>query len=159
MLTRTRTRGDRREDQPGTKYVRAAVRARLPRCDPSERYREFIVSDSYLPYRRSFIRGLFSYDPAEHVELNLGSSMLLKRDELWDESDIDPDDATEFHPIATLPQSPQFLAIKTTVKVAPVFLWHHEIGAFHPQFDTFARFLKNLRTPKEAREERAKMQE
>jgi len=121
-------------------------------------YREFIESDAYLPYRRSFVQGLFTYDPTEYVELNLADSMLLKRDELFDDSDIDPDDATEFHPMALLRDSPQFLAIKSTVKTAPVFLWHHETGAFHPQYSSFARFLRQLRTPKEAREEHAKAQ-
>src|SRR5687768_6036609 len=34
-----------------------------------EVYRRFIMSDSYQPYRRSFIRGLSFYDPTEDVEL------------------------------------------------------------------------------------------
>ena len=136
------------------RFDRVYRNASLPRV-----YREFIVSDAYVPYRRSFIRGLFAYDPSEDVEVNLGSSKLLKRAELFDESDIDHDDAIEFHPIATLCESPQFLAIKTTVKAAPVFLWHHETGVFHPQFGAFSRFLKHLRTPKEAREERAKIRQ
>ena len=135
------------------KFQRIYGEARLPSV-----YRQFIVSDAYLPYRRSFMRGLLTYDPAEDVELNLGDSTLLKRNELFDDSDIDPDDATEFHPIATLPESPQFLAIKTTVTTAPVYLWHHETAAFHPQYETFAQFLKNLRTPQQLRDERAKGQ-
>jgi hypothetical protein len=149
--TKTRTTVDRRERSRGLsafaqKFDRVYRDARLPAV-----YRKFIVSDAYLPYKRAFIYGLLMYDPAEAVELNLASSMLLKRDELWDESDIAPDDASEFHPIATLPESSQFLAIKATMKTAPVFLWHHETGVFHLQFTTFARFLKSLRTSKEAR--------
>jgi hypothetical protein len=122
-----------------------------------EIYRVFVASDAYLPYRKSFIQGLSTYGPAD-VELNLSAPMLLARDELFERSDIDPDDATAFHPIAILQESAQFLAIKTTEAAAPVYLWHHETGAFHLQFDTFDLFVKNLRTAKQARGERAKSQ-
>jgi hypothetical protein len=134
------------------RFQRVYRDATLPRV-----YRAFITSDAYLPYRRSFIQGLETYGPTD-VELNLSAPILLKRNELFGQSDIDPDDATEFHPIAILRESPQFLAVKTTEDAAPVYLWHHETGAFHPQFDTFASFLKNLRTAKEARGSRAKSQ-
>jgi hypothetical protein len=121
-------------------------------------YREFIASGSYIPFKRSFIRGLSTYGPSD-VELNLAAPALLKRDELFAESDIDADDAATFHPIAMLRESPQFLAIRTADEAAPVFLWHHETGAFQPQFDTLAAFVAKLRTPRQVRDERAKAQQ
>jgi hypothetical protein len=121
-------------------------------------YREFILNDSYLPYRRSVIHGLSTYGPTG-VQLSLSSPILLKRDQLFDDSDIEPQDASEYHPIATLHQSPQFLAIDTTSDAAPVFLWHHETGSFQPQFESFAFFLKALKTPEQARAERMKIRE
>jgi hypothetical protein len=121
-------------------------------------YRDFILNDSYLPYRRALIYGLHTYGSTA-VELNLSSPILLKRDQLFDDSDIAPEGAREYHPIAKLHQSPQFLAIETTSEAAPVFLWHHETGAFHLQFETFARFLEALKTPEQAREERLKIRQ
>lgn len=122
---------------------------------PSD-YREFITSDGYLPYRQAVIRGLFGYD-AEEVFIDLDNLVLLKRDRLFEESDIDLKSVREYHPIAIVHQSPQFLAIDSTSEAAPVFLWHHETGAFHPQFRTFSDFVKALRTPMQAREDRRRI--
>ena len=46
-----------------------------------------------------------------------------------------------------------------TEEAAPVFLWHHETGAFHLQFDGFARFVVQLRTPQALRDHRAKIRQ
>jgi hypothetical protein len=121
-------------------------------------YREFILNDSYLQYRRSVLHGLPRYGPTG-VELSLSSPILLKRDQLFDDSDIDPQDAGEYHPIATLHQSPQFLAIDATSEAAPVFLWHHETGSFQPQFESFVLFLKALKTLEQARDERLQIRQ
>lgn len=118
-------------------------------------YRDFILNDEYLRYRKAVIRGLRNYGPTD-VPLNLSSSMLLKREHLFTESDIDLQDAAEYHPIAIVEQSPQFLAIETTLAAAPVFLWHHETGAFHRQFETFVDFVAALTTPAQAAEARRK---
>jgi hypothetical protein len=135
------------------RFERAYRGVALPRV-----YREFIERGSYIPYKKSFIGGLSTYGQSD-VELNLASPALLKRDELFAEFDIEVDDPAEFHPIATLRESPQFLAIKTDDEAAPVYLWHHETGVFQPQFDTFAAFVAKLRTPHEARKARAKKQQ
>jgi len=119
-------------------------------------YREFILTDAYVRYRRAVIRGLWSYGPAD-VELDLRDQSLLNRDQLFDESDIDPDVGRDYHPIAILRESPQFLAIDRTIDAAPIFLWHHETGAFHPQFDSFVEFVGRLRTPAEVQRERAEV--
>jgi hypothetical protein len=121
-------------------------------------YRDFILSDSYVPYRQSVIRGLKTYGSTD-VEIRLDDPVLLKRGELFDESDIERGDASEYHPIATLTRSPQFLAIDVTVDTAPVFLWHHETGAFHPQFATFLGFVGSLQTPEMAQRDRAKIRQ
>jgi len=121
-------------------------------------YRQFIVSDAYLPYATSLLRGLWTYGPT-HVQLNLCATILLDRRKLFDEAGIDPRDASQYHPIATLRSSPQFLAIDATVAAGPVFLWHHETGAFHLQFETFSEFVGHLQTPEQVREETARVRE
>ena len=133
------------------KFERIYRDAKLPAV-----YRKFIVSDAYVPFARGFVHGLPSYSSDDDIEIQLASAALLDREELWDASDIDPDDATEYHPIATIPESSQFLAIDVTKKSAPVVHWEHETGEFEPQFDTFAQFVKNLRTRDQVREARAK---
>jgi hypothetical protein len=116
-------------------------------------YRNFILSDSYLPYRKAVIHDLPTYGPTE-VELRLAGSALLDRDQLFEDSDIQLDEADEYHPIAIVRHSPQFLAIDRTIAAAPVFLWHHETGAFERVFDTFELFIENLRTPEQLETER-----
>jgi hypothetical protein len=113
-------------------------------------YRAFILGDAYLPYRRSFISGLATYGPG-YVELELASTRLLNRTRLFNECELVPDEVSQYHPIAMLHQSPQFLAIDTAVETAPVLLWHHETGAFQPQFETFSEFNGLLRTPAQMR--------
>lgn len=117
-------------------------------------YRSFVESGQCRLYRRAFIRGLATYGQTD-VELNLNRPILRSK-QLLEESGVNAADAARFHPIATLPQSPQFLAIDVTLKSAPVYLWHHETGAFYLQFDTFLEFVATLKTPREQRRDRAR---
>jgi hypothetical protein len=115
-------------------------------------YRRFILTDAYRPHRRSLVTGLSGYGPTD-VELRLDDPILLKWDELQNRSDIDPDDAADYHPIATVFQSPQFLAIGKSDEEGPVFLWHHETGAFRLEFQTFEDFRRALRPSTSGRSE------
>ena len=140
---------------PRSPFARKFERA-YPAGDLPAVYWEFIVTDAYLPYRRSFVRGLSTYGPTA-VAINLTAPILLRSQQLFDESGINRDTAAGHHPIATMSESPQFLAIGTTEPAAPVLLWHHETGAFHLQFDDFGQFLTHLRTPAELRAEAAQI--
>jgi hypothetical protein len=126
-------------------FERAFARATLPSI-----YRDFILSDAYLPYRRSYVRGVLHYG-ADDVELRLDSPLLLRPGRLWDRAGIEAADAAGYHPVAIIPGSSQCLVIDVRSQRAPVFLLHHETGAFHPQFDTFTTFVDSLRTPDEVR--------
>lgn len=119
-------------------------------------YWRFFSEGEYLRYPKAFVRTLENHGP-DPVEINLVSSTLLKWEELLDDSDLDPDDAKDYHPMAVLPQASEFLAIDKTKEEAPVFLWNHETGRFHPQYESFDAFKQDLMTAEEVRAQKAEI--
>jgi hypothetical protein len=112
-------------------------------------YYEFITSGAYLPLRRSLVDGL-AYRGPNADEVHLDDERLLNREALFGDSDIDLERDGEYHPIAIIPESGDFLVIDKREAHAPVYLFFHETEAFLPQFDSFETFVKGLRAAPDA---------
>lgn len=136
--------------QFATRFEKANAEADLP-----EVYRRFILDGTYVEYKTSFIQGLINRGPT-YVEVKWDDKEMLKLEEMYDERDIELTDVP-YHPIATIRYTHEFLAIDPSDKKCPVYIWTHDDGVFHRQFDSFEELLGQLRTKAQMNDEKARI--
>lgn len=120
-----------------------------------EIYRRFILDGSYVEFKTSFVQGLMNRGPT-YTEIKWDDKVMLNLEEMYDERDIELTE-TPYHPIATIRYTHEFLAIDSSDEECPVYIWTHEDGNFHRQFDSFDGLLGALRTKAQMSEDKARI--
>ena len=138
------------KSQFATRFEKAHQDAGLP-----EVYRRFILDGTYIEYKTSFIQGLMNRGPT-YTEVKWDDQVMLNLEEMYDERDIELA-GVPYHPIATIRYTDEFLAIDPTDENCAVYIWTHEDGNFHQQFDSFDELLREIRTKAQMTEEKARI--
>lgn len=136
--------------QFATRFEKVNAESGLP-----EIYRQFILDGTYLNYKPCFIPGLINRGPT-YVEIKWDDAEMLNLEKMYDERDIVSAEVS-YHPIATIRYTHEFLSIEPTDQKCPIYIWTHEDGAFHRQFDSFEEFLGQLYTKKQMSDEKARI--
>lgn len=139
-----------KKSQFATRFEKTHAKGTLP-----EIYRRFILDGAYVEHKTSFIQNLMNRGPT-YTEVKWDDQRMLSLEEMYDERDIKLEEVP-FRPIATIRNTHEFLAIDPSDEECPVYIWTHDDGNFHRQFDSFDELLGELRTKAEVGEERARV--